>query len=128
MIIPAKFREPLGETFVVTRGLDKCLFIYPMTEWHVLESKLKTLPLTKKDARAFTRFFLSGASECELDKQGRVNISSPLCSYANLDKECAIIGVSNRIEIWGKAEWDDYVGMSQESFSDLAENMMDVDI
>ncbi|WP_449539916.1 division/cell wall cluster transcriptional repressor MraZ [Ferdinandcohnia sp. Marseille-Q9671] len=128
MIIPAKFRENLGETFVLTRGLDQCLFGYPQSEWKILEEKLKTLPLTKKDARAFTRFFFSGAIECELDKQGRVNIATPLVSYAGLEKECVVIGVSNRIEIWSKEKWEEYFAASEESFADIAENMIGFDI
>ena len=74
LIVPAKFREDLGEMFILTRGLDQCLFGYPLNEWKIIEEKLKGLPMTKKDARAFTRFFFSGATECELDKQGRINI------------------------------------------------------
>ncbi len=97
LIIPAKLREQLGETFVLTRGIDRCLFGYPLKEWQLLEEKLKALPLTKKDARAFMRFFFSGANDCELDKQGRVNIPSTLSEYARLGKECVILGVSNRI-------------------------------
>ncbi|MFS0861384.1 division/cell wall cluster transcriptional repressor MraZ [Fredinandcohnia sp. 179-A 10B2 NHS] len=128
MIVPAKFRDDLGETFVLTRGLDQCLFGYPLSEWKILEEKLKTLPLTKKDARAFTRFFFSGAIECELDKQGRVNIASPLLSYAGLEKECVVLGVSNRIEIWSKDKWEEYFAASEESFSDIAENMIGFDI
>ncbi|MGY3714017.1 division/cell wall cluster transcriptional repressor MraZ [Sutcliffiella cohnii] len=128
MIIPAKFRENLGEAFVLTRGLDHCLFGYPMSEWTNVEEKLKELPLTKKDARAFTRFFFSGASECELDKQGRVNISSPLLQYAGLEKECVVIGVSNRIEIWSKEKWEGYVEESEDSFAEIAENLADFDL
>ena len=128
LIIPAKFREELGEEFVITRGLDQCLFGYSMSEWSQIEEKLKTLPLTKKDARAFTRFFFSGATECELDKQGRVNISSPLLNYAKLEKECVILGVSNRIEIWSKRQWEDYFTESEDSFADIAENMVGFDI
>ncbi|HLR74635.1 MAG TPA: division/cell wall cluster transcriptional repressor MraZ [Virgibacillus sp.] len=128
IIVPAKFREELGETFVVTRGLDKCLFVYPMDEWKALEEKLKKLPLTKKDARAFTRFFFSGAVECEVDKQGRINIPSPLRTYASLEKECVIIGVSNRIECWSRSVWEEYFAQSEESFSEIAENLMDFDI
>lgn len=128
MIVPAKFRDDLGETFVLTRGLDQCLFGYPLSEWKILEEKLKTLPLTKKDARAFTRFFFSGAIECELDKQGRINIASPLLSYAGLEKECVVLGVSNRIEIWSKDKWEEYFAASEESFSDIAENMIGFDI
>ena len=128
LIIPAKFREELGDEFVITRGLDQCLFGYSMAEWSQIEEKLKTLPLTKKDARAFTRFFFSGATECELDKQGRGNISSPLLNYAKLEKECVILGVSNRIEIWSKQQWEDYFSESEDSFAELAENMVDFDI
>lgn len=128
MIVPAKFREELGDTFVVTRGLDKCLFAYPMDEWKVIENKLKQLPLTKKDARAFTRFFFSGAIECEVDKQGRINIPQTLRNYAVLEKECVVIGVSERVEIWANDKWQDYVEESEESFAELAENLMDFDI
>lgn len=128
IIVPSKFREELGENFVVTRGLDKCLFAYPMEEWKVLEEKLKKLPLTKKDARAFTRFFFSGAVECEVDKQGRINLPQPLRKYAVLEKECVVIGVSNRIEIWASNNWEDYFNDSEESFAEIAENLMDFDI
>ncbi|TFB23306.1 division/cell wall cluster transcriptional repressor MraZ [Filobacillus milosensis] len=128
IIVPAKFREGLGDSFVLTRGLDNCLFAYPQEEWRILEEKLKKLPLTKKDARAFTRFFFSGAIECEIDKQGRINIPSPLRNFADLEKECIIIGVSNRIELWSKDKWTDYVEESEESFAEIAENMMDFDI
>lgn len=128
MIVPAKFRELLGESFVLTRGLDQCLFGYSLDEWKALENKLKTLPFTKKDARAFTRFFFSGATECEVDKQGRVNIAPPLRDYAGLEKDCVIIGVSNRFEIWSKSNWDTYFSMSAESFTEIAESMEDFDI
>ncbi|MCK0470653.1 division/cell wall cluster transcriptional repressor MraZ [Halalkalibacter sp. APA_J-10(15)] len=127
MIVPAKFRDALGSTFVVTRGLDRCLFVYPQAEWLKLEEKLKSLPFTKKDARAFTRFFFSGATECELDKQSRVNIASPLREFAQLEKECVVIGVSNRVEVWSKAIWEEYFAESEESFSEIAENIVDFD-
>ncbi|AYV65909.1 division/cell wall cluster transcriptional repressor MraZ [Niallia circulans] len=128
IIVPAKFRENLGETFILTRGLDRCLFGYPLNEWEIIEDKLKQLPLTKKDARAFTRFFFSGATECEIDKQGRINIASPLFQYAQLEKECVILGVSNRIEIWDKQEWENYFSESEDSFAEIAENMIGFDI
>lgn len=128
IIIPSKFRENLGDVFVLTRGLDQCLFGYPLTEWKLLEDKLKTLPLTKKDARAFTRFFFSGATESEIDKQGRINIPSPLLQYANLEKECVVLGVSSRIEIWSKSHWENYFSDSEESFAEIAENMIGFDI
>ncbi|MGG5253050.1 division/cell wall cluster transcriptional repressor MraZ [Neobacillus sp. SM06] len=128
MIVPSKFREDLGDVFIMTRGLDQCLFGYPLSEWKVIEEKLKSLPLTKKDARAFTRFFFSGATESELDKQGRINIPAPLLQYAKLEKECVILGVSNRIEIWSKPIWEEYFAQSEESFADIAENMIGFDI
>lgn len=128
MIVPSKFREELGEMFIITRGLDQCLFGYPLKEWALIEDKLKGLPLTKKDARAFTRFFFSGATESELDKQGRINIPAPLLQYAKLEKECVVLGVSNRIEIWSKQIWDDYFSESEESFAEIAENMIGFDI
>jgi MraZ protein len=128
MIIPSKFRDDLGETFVITRGLDQCLFGYPIHEWNLIEEKLKGLPLTKKDARAFTRFFFSGATESELDKTGRTNIPAPLLQYAKLEKECVVIGVSNRIEIWSKQLWEEYFAQSEDSFAEIAENMIGFDI
>lgn len=127
IIIPSKFREALGTTFIATRGLDGCLFVYPMNEWSVLEQKLKTLPLMKSDARAFTRFFFSGATECELDKQGRVNIPSHLRDYAKLDKDCMVLGVSSRVEIWSKQTWDGYYGQSEQAFNEIAEKLVDFD-
>ncbi|MEH6995422.1 division/cell wall cluster transcriptional repressor MraZ [Bacillus sp. EB106-08-02-XG196] len=128
MIVPSKFREDLGEMFIITRGLDQCLFGYPLSEWALIEEKLKGLPLTKKDARAFTRFFFSGATESELDKQGRINIPAPLLQYAKLEKECVVLGVSNRIEIWSKQIWEDYFSQSEDSFAEIAENMIGFDI
>jgi MraZ protein len=128
LIIPSKFRDELGEMFIITRGLDQCLFGYPLSEWKIIEEKLKGLPLTKKDARAFTRFFFSGATESELDKQGRINLPAPLLQYAKLEKDCVILGVSNRIEIWSKQIWEDYFIQSEESFAEIAENMIGFDI
>lgn len=128
MIVPAKFREGLGESFVLTRGLDQCLFVYSMDEWKILETKLKNLPLTKKDARSFTRFFFSGAVECEVDKQGRINIPQTLRGYSGLVKECVVIGVANRIEVWSKEIWEDYITESENSFEEISENLLDFDI
>ncbi|GGG10296.1 division/cell wall cluster transcriptional repressor MraZ [Paenibacillus abyssi] len=127
IIIPAKFRDDLGSQFVVTRGLDNCLFVYPMSEWSILEQKLKSLPLMKSDARAFTRFFFSGATECELDKQGRVNLPGNLREYAKLDKDCIVLGVTNRVEIWSKSIWEGYFQQSEETFNEIAEKLVDLD-
>ena len=124
LIIPAKFRDVLGNVFIITRGLDNCLFGYPMDEWRKLEEKLKELPMTKKDARAFVRFFFSGAIDVEFDKQGRIHIPATLLQYAKLEKECVILGVSSRIEIWSKDAWKAYFEQSSESFNDIAENMI----
>lgn len=123
LTIPAKFRDGLGQRFIVTRGLDNCLFAYPLAEWQVLESRLKTLPLTKADARAFVRFLFSGATEGELDKQGRVMLPQSLREHAKIDKEVVVIGVSNRVEIWAKEVWRSYVEQAEASFEDIAENL-----
>jgi len=128
LIIPAKFREDLGAKFIATRGLDNCLFIYPMAEWQNIENKLKALPFTNKDARAFVRFFFSGACECELDKQGRINIPQSLRDYAKLEKEVVVIGVSSRIEIWSKECWNNYLQQTAESYEALAEELVDLGI
>ncbi|WP_332648135.1 division/cell wall cluster transcriptional repressor MraZ [Lysinibacillus sp. 54212] len=127
LIIPSKFREALNDSFVITRGLDNCLFGYPMDEWRKLEEKLKGLPMTKKDTRAFARFFFSGATEVEIDKQGRINIPATLIQHANIAKECIVLGVSNRIEIWARDAWEDYFKESEESFNEIAENMIGFD-
>ena len=108
LIMPAKLREDIGERFVVTKGLDGCLFAFSLTEWTNFEEKLKTLPLSNKNSREFTRFFLSGATECEIDKQGRFLIPNNLRQVANLEKEVIIIGVGTRIEIWNKDKWKSY--------------------
>lgn len=121
VIMPAKLRDGIGEKFILTKGLDGCLFAYSQTEWANFEEKLKTLPLTNKNARDFVRFFLSGAIECEIDKQGRFLIPSNLREYSKLDKEIVIIGVGTRIEIWDKETWK----KDEENISadEIAENM-----
>lgn len=123
LVIPSKFRSELGDSFIVTRGLDKCLFVYSIDEWNKNIDKLKTLPFTQKDARYFTRFFLSGAIECELDKSGRVSITSPLIEYADITKECVIIGANDRIEIWSKESWDNFLSTNEDDFENIAENL-----
>lgn len=122
LIIPAKVRFELGEKFIVTRGLDKCLFVYPMNEWENIIAKYRELPNTK-EARNFMRFFLSGATISEFDKQGRMNILTPLINYASLKRECVIIGVNDHLEIWGKDEWDKFVTENEENFSDMADHL-----
>ncbi|MTI81416.1 MAG: division/cell wall cluster transcriptional repressor MraZ [Firmicutes bacterium] len=126
LIIPARFREGLGDSFVVTKGLDNCLFVYPQQEWAALEQKLKSLPFTRADARAFVRFFFSGASECELDKQGRILIPANLREYAQLSKEVMVLGVSSRVEIWSRERWDEYNTSAEENFEEIAEKIVDL--
>ena len=123
LIMPAKIREDIGEKFIITKGLDGCLFGFSKNEWNNFEEKLKTLPLTNKDARDFVRFFLSGAIECEIDKQGRFLIASNLREYAELEKEAVITGVGTRIEIWNKDKWKAYNSEENLSADEIAENM-----
>ena len=126
LIMPSKFRFDLGESFVVTRGIDSCLFVYPKETWLKITSKLNELSFTKKDVRSFQRFFLSAATVCEFDKQGRINITSPLIDYADLSKECVIIGVNDRIEIWSLDKFNSYLKDNLTNVSDIAENLFEV--
>jgi len=128
LIFPAKFRDELGELFIATKGLDNCLFVYTRSEWAILEEKLKKLPLAKPEARAFVRFFFSGAAELECDKQGRVLLPTNLREYARLDKEVVVIGVSTRIEVWNKAAWDEYNQQVSPTVAEIAENLADLGI
>lgn len=123
VIMPAKLREDMGEKFILTKGLDGCLFGFSQNEWANFEEKLKTLPLTNKNARDFVRFFLSGATECEMDKQGRFLVSANLREYAQMDKEIVVIGVGNRIEIWNKEKWKVHNSAENLSADEIAENM-----
>lgn len=123
LIIPSKFRDILGDDFVITKGLDGCLFLYPANEWKIFEEKLRTLPLTNKNARTFTRFFLGSAVDGGLDKQGRVLISSALRAFAGLDKEVVLVGVLDRVEIWDKAKWDENNTEVEENMDDIAAHM-----
>ena len=124
LIIPSRFRELLGEEFVLTKGLDGCLSIYPMDEWEAFEMKLRALPLTNKNARTFSRFFVAGAAMCELDKQGRILIPPVLREFADLQKDVVSVGVLNRIEIWSKDNWLDC--NSYDDMDEIAEHMADL--
>ena len=123
LIIPAKFRSELGDKFIITRGIENCLFAYPEKRWEEIVHKLESLPFTKKDARNFTRFFLSGATVAEFDKQGRINITSPLINYASIEKECIIIGTGDRLEIWSEDAWNSFFNSASINMSDIAENL-----
>ena len=126
MIVPSKFREQLGNEFVVTKGLDGCLFVYPNEEWHNIEEKFRNVPLTTKDARKFSRFFFAGAATCELDKQGRILVPGNLRDFAGLEKDVVLVGVASRIEIWSKAKWDGITEDEDEAMEDIAERMADL--
>ena len=124
LIVPSKFRETLGDEFVVTKGLDGCLFVYDNTEWAAFEEKLKGLPLTKKDARAFVRFFLAGAASVEVDKQGRILLPSVLREFAQITKDAVLVGVASRIEIWSREKWE--AAANYEDMDEIAEHMADL--
>ncbi len=126
--MPAKFRGYFGGSFVMTKGLDNCLFVYPMDEWSNIETKLKNLPITNKDARAFVRFFFAGATECEIDKQGRTLIPNNLKEFAKIDKDVVIIGVSTRVEIWGLEEWNKFNNDADITYEEVAEKMSQLGI
>ena len=124
LIVPSKFRESLGDTFVVTKGLDGCLFVYDNEEWTAFEEKLKALPITNKEARQFVRFFLAGAAEVEVDKQGRILVPNILREFAQINKDVVLIGVASRIEIWSKERFD---GMAAyEDMDEIAEHMAEL--
>lgn len=128
LIMPSKLKEDIGEKFVVTKGLDGCLFVYSQTEWKTFEDKLRAFPLTNKDARALVRFFLAGAMECEIDKQGRFLIPGNLREFAGLEKEVVVIGVLDKIEIWSKDKWLKYSEEENSSVDEIAEKMSNLGI
>ena len=124
LIVPSKFREALGDEFVVTKGLDGCLFVYDNKEWSAFEEKLKALPLMNKESRKFVRFFLAGAANVEVDKQGRILIPSVLREFAELDKDEVPVGVASRIEIWSKQKWEE--ASEYDDMEEIAEHMSDL--
>lgn len=126
LIIPSKFRELLGEEFVLTKGLDGCLFIFPNDEWTSFEEKLRALPLTNKSARTFSRFFVAGATSCELDKQGRILVPATLREFAGLEKDVVLTGSINRIEVWSKEKWSE--NNNYDDMDAIAENLTDLGI
>ena len=121
LIVPSRLREALGEEFIVTKGLDGCLFAYPREEWTSFEEKLGALPLTNSNARKFSRFFLAGAAMAELDKQGRILIPPVLREFAGLEKEVVLVGVSRRVEIWSRERWEE--ANTFDDVEEIAEHM-----
>lgn len=128
LIIPAKFRKELGDVFYITKGMDHCLFVYPEEEWQMVGEKIGSLSLARKEARAIQRLFYSGAMEAQLDKQYRVLIQPNLREYAGIDKEVVLIGIANRIEIWDKERWNEYVNDEDMDYDDLTEKLTDLNI
>ena len=130
LILPAKFREvaknQFVEKFFVTRGLDKCLFMFSEEEWRSQENKFKTMSFTKQQSRTFNRLLFSGAVEVSFDKQGRILLPQYLKDFAAIKRDVMIVGVSNRIEIWAKDSWHDFYANSRQSFEEIAEKLMDV--
>lgn len=124
LIIPSKFREDLGQEFVITKGLDGCLFVFPRNEWEAFEGKLRSLPLIHKSARKFSRFFLAGATTCELDRQGRILVPGTLREFAGMDKEVVLTGMLDRIEVWSKEKWNE--NNSYEDMDDIAASMQEL--
>ena len=124
LIVPSRFREQLGSEFVVTKGLDGCLFVYPKEEWASIEAKFRSIPLTAKDARKFLRFFFAGAETYEVDKQGRILISQEQRKYADLQKEVVLAGVLSRIEIWSLKRWQDE--NTYDDMDEIAEHMAEL--
>lgn len=130
LILPAKFREVAKanfiEKFYITRGLDKCLFMFSEEEWRTQENRFKAISFTKQQARTFNRLYFSGAADVQPDKQGRILLPQYLKDFANIKKEVIIVGVSNRVEIWAKDGWEAFYGNSRQSFEEIAEKLMDV--
>lgn len=128
LVIPSEFRNMLGEKFIITRGLEKCLYIYTESEWNKIVEKLSSLPFTKKDARVFIRSFFSAAANCTLDRQGRINITQAQVSYADIKKECVVIGASDRVEIWSREKWDQFNEEYSEALENVAEHLFNEEI
>ena len=128
LAIPSRFRSDLGKKAVITRGLDNCLFIYPMNEWKKLAEKLGNLPVGQSNARGFMRLMLAGAMEVELDSAGRILVPDYLKKYAFLKKQAIVTGVYNRLEIWDKSRWDVYKQKSESTIGDMAEELSDLGI
>lgn len=128
MAVPAKLRQKLGSGAVVTRGIDKCLWVFPKSEWQALAEKISNLPLSDANSRAFSRLMLAGAMDVEFDGQGRVLLPSYLRSYANLTKNTVVAGLYNRLEIWDKADWDSYKEKTEKETSQITEALSELGI
>jgi len=128
LTIPARFREGLGEGFIITRGLDRCLFVYPRAEWNAIQEKIRNLPMERPEVRGFVRLLSAGAIEAEVDKQGRVGLPQHLREYAGIERDAVVIGAFTRVEIWSAAAWAEYAGRFESSFSEIAEKIVGLGI
>ena len=126
LIIPSKFREVLGDEFVVTKGMDGCLFVFDDPEWQAFEEKLRALPMIDKEARQFTRFFLAGAASVEVDKQGRILLPAVLREFAGITKDAVLVGVGSRVEIWSKDRWEGTV--TYQDMEEISRHMIELGI
>jgi len=130
LILPAKFRDAAKANFVekffITRGLDKCLFMFSEEEWRTQEAKFKAMPFTKQEARTFNRLYFSGAIEVIPDKQGRIIIPQYLKDFAEIKKDVVVVGVSNRVEVWAQDKWEAFYGNSRASFEEIAEKLIEI--
>jgi len=124
LILPAKFREQLEKGVIVTRGQERCLYVFPVDEFSRIADQLRQAPVTSKQARDYLRVFLSGASDESVDRQGRVTIPAMLRTYAGLDRDCAVIGAGQRIEIWDLAAWESYLNEQEQAFAEQAEEVV----
>ena len=126
IIIPAKFRDELEGTFILTRGLDGCLTIYSLDKWEKIFEEINKLPETKKATRQYIRMLTANACECVLDNQGRILIPNNLAKSVNIEKECVIFGANSHVEIWDKNTWEAYLNDASENFEDIAESLSDL--
>ena len=126
LIVPAKFREALGKEFVVTKAIDQCLFVYPLSEWKIIEEKFREANTTTANARKFARFFFAGACNVEIDKQGRILLPNQLREFADLTKDIVTVGVLNRVEIWNGSKWDE--NNTFDDMDEIAEQMAELGI
>lgn len=126
LIVPSKFREALGDEFVVTKGMDGCLFVFDNSEWQAFVKKLRDLPMIDKEARQFTRFFLAGAASLEVDKQGRILLPAVLREFADITKDAVLVGVGNRVEIWSKDRWEGTI--TYQDMEEISRHMIELGI
>lgn len=124
LFLPAKFRDELAEGLVVTKGQERCLFVFPQREFGRLAEQLRATPVTHKAARAYSRVFFAGAHDEVPDRQGRITIPAHLREYAGLSKDCVVIGASSRVEIWDKDAWDSYLAQSEDAFAEIEEEVL----